>query len=351
MNKYLFIAASLFVLIAGCGQNSEQDKKSSSELSSTFDSSSLKTTELKQDDANAPFFIQYKFKPGETTKYRMTIFSRNEQHIEADTIMDGVIEQKIIYLIELKTISLDEDSIAEIQCTVNSINLKASGMGNEVTYQSGARIDSTDLSKFAEHESFINNPFNLRVNKFGRLIDIYKIDKIMNRFLSLRGLIDSVKTEDLNKLKQDLSERVIKPFIVQIIRELPAHKVAADSTWSYQRQSIPVMTFNIDYKNVYKMGKIELFEDQKIAVINGTIETKVEGSTSYSEMGINYQFEEPISSASGKIYFNIDRGLVQKSKTETRMETAFTMEMPSPQGMQKGKTREIITNTNVLELL
>jgi hypothetical protein len=111
------------------------------------------------------------------------------------------------------------------------------------------------------------------------------------------------------------------------------------------------MTFNIDYKNVYKMGKIELFEDQKIAVINGTIETKVEGSTSYSEMGINYQFEKPISSASGKIYFNIDRGLVQKSKTETRMETAFTMEMPSPQGMQKGKTREIITNTNVLELL
>jgi hypothetical protein len=265
--------------------------------------------------------------------------------------MDSKVEQTLIYILDLKTVSVDEDSIAEIECTVRSVNMEASGMGNEVSYQSGSGIDSSELAKFAEHESFINTPFSLRVDKNGRLIEIYKIDKIMNRFLNLRGLKDSIRTEDLPMLKQDLSERVIKPFISQIIREVPNHKMAIDSTWNYKRQSFPVMTFNIEITNVYKIGKLELFEGQKVAVIDGTIKSKVSGEKTYSEGGVNYQFETPISSASGKIYFNLQRGLIQKSRTETRMENAFTVEMPTPQGMQKGNTREVTTNVNVLELI
>lgn len=352
MKKIIAITTSILILSIACSDKKETEEKNINELSSTFDSTELQTTELEEkEELDKSFFMNYKFKPGEVLKYRMTIFSRSDQHMEADTIMDNSVEQKLIYILNLNTVSVDEESIAEIQCTVKSINMEASGMGNEVSYQSGIEIDSSELAKFAEHESFINTPFSLRVNKNGRLIEIYKIDKIMNRFLSLRGLQDSVRTEDLPILKQDLSERVIKPFISQIIREFPNHKMAIDSIWSYQRQSIPVMTFNIEFTNVYRVGNLELFEDEKVAVIDPTVKTKVTGESTYSEGGVNYQFEKPISSASGKIYFNLDRGLVQKSRTETRMENAFTVEMPTPQGMQKGDTREVTTNVNVLELL
>jgi len=352
MNKLIFIIISLLLTMVACNNKTETEQKSTEELGSTFDSTSLQTTELNEEEgSDQTFLMNYKFKPGETLKYRMSVFSHNEQHMEADTIMDSSFEQTIIYLINFKTISIDEDEIVELRCTVSSVNLKASGMGKEITYQSGTKSDSIDQQQFAEHESFINNPFNLRVSKYGELIEIYKTDKILNSYLTLRGLQDSVKTEDKAVLKQDLSERVIKPLIAQILREVPKHKMAKDSTWTYQKQSIPILTFNIDYKNLYKIGGLELFEDQKVAVIDGTVETKITGESTYSEGSVNYQFQKPISSASGKIYFNLDKGLIQKSRTETRMETAFTVEMPTPQGMQKGNTREIISNVNVLELL
>ncbi len=352
MSKLVFIIVLLVLLTVACDKKPEQEEKSSEELGATFDSTTLQTTELEEDEANdQTFLMNYKFNPGETVNYRMTVFSYNEQHMEADTIIDSSFEQTLIYLINFKTISIDEDEIIELQCTINSVNLKASGMGKEITYQSSTKNDSVDQQQFAEHESFVKNPFNLRVNKYGELIEIYKTDKILNTYLTLRGLQDSVKTEDKTLLKQDLSERVIKPLIAQIIREVPKHKVAKDSTWTYQKQSIPILTFNVNYKNIYKIGKLEMFEDQKVAVIDGTVETKITGESTYSEGSVNYQFQKPISSAIGKIYFNIDRGLIQKSRTETRMETSFTVEMPTPQGIQKGNTKEIVTNVNVLELL
>ncbi len=351
MIKLIFLVISFLVFTIACNNKTETEERSIEELGSTFDSTSLQTTALNTEEDDQSFTINYKFNPGETFKYRMSVFSSNKQHMEADTIMDSSIEQTLIYLLNFKTISIDEDEISEIQCTVNSINLKASGMAKEISYQSGTKLDSIDQQQFAEHESFINNPFNIRVNKFGELIDIYKTDKILNSYLNLRGLQDSVKTEDKAVFKQDLSERVIKPLIAQIIRQVPQHKVAKDSTWTYKRQSIPILTFNIDYKNLYKIGKLELFEDQKVVVIDGTVETEITGESTYSEGSVNYQFQKPISSAIGKIYFNLDKGLIQKSRTETRMETAFTVEMPTPQGMQKGNTREIVTNVNVLELL
>ena len=352
MKRLIFIIITLLVISAACKDDTEKENRNTDELASTFDSTALQTERLSEKEASdQSFLLSYRFKPGETIKYRMSIFSQNEQHMETDTIMDSSVEQKLIYLINFKTVSIDEDEITELQCTISSINLNASGMGKEINYKSGTEIDSIEQLQFAEHESFVNNPFNIRVSKYGELIEIFKTDKILNSYLTLRNLQDSVKTEERAVLKQDLTERVIKPLIAQIIREVPAHEVAKDSTWTYQRQSIPVFTFTIAYKNLYKIGNLELFEDEKIAVIDGTVETKVSGESTYSEGNVIYQFQKPISSASGKIYFNLDRGLIQKSRTETQMKTAFTVEMPTPQGMQKGNTREIITNVNVLELL
>ena len=88
-----------------------------------------------------------------------------------------------------------------------------------------------------------------------------------------------------------------------------------------------------------------------IAVINGKVDAKITGENTYSERGINYQFDTPITSASGTIYFNLDKGLIQKSRTETRMQSNYRMEMPTPQGTKKGSASENTSNINVLELL
>ena len=350
--KYVLTLLILSILISfACQQKKgEEEQKSTEEMTSTFDSSALPTTKVDMDE-NQSFLLKYKFKPGESFKYRMTVISQNEQSIEADTSMAAIMDQTIIYILYFKTISLDKDSVAEMQCTFTSVNLKANVNGTEVSYQSGSLIDSTEKVKFAEYEAFLNNPFYIRVGKNGELIEIYKTDKIMNRFLSLRGLTDSLSTQDKVMFKEDMSNRSIKPLLVQILREVPGHQLAKDSTWSYKRESLPVMVFQIGYTNLYKIEKLEMLGDDRIVIIDGVVQTKVTGNQAYSERGINYQFDKPITNASGKIYFNLDKGLIQKSRSQTRMETSYRMEMPTPQGTKKGSAREITSNTNVLELL
>jgi hypothetical protein len=351
MKNLLTILLLSILLIFACQQKkTEEEQKSPEEITSTFDSTALPTTEVDKNEDQS-FFIRYKFKPGESFKYRMTVISQNEQNMKTDTSMTARLEQTLIYIIDFKTLSLDEDSVAELQCTFSSVNLKANANGTEISYQSGSLIDSTEKVKFAEYESFVNNPFNIRVGKHGEIIDIYKIDKIMNRFLSLRGLTDSLKAEDKVVFKEDMNNRSIKPVIAQVLREVPQHKMAKDSTWSYKRESLPVMVFQIDYINLYKVEKLEMLGDDKIAIVDGIVQTKINGNQTYSERGINYQFDKPISTASGKIYFNLDKGLIQKSRTQTKMETSYKMEMPTPQGTKKGSAREVISNVNVLELL
>ena len=350
--KNLLILLPLFLFfITACQQKkSEEEQKVSKEIASTFDSTSLKTTQIKDDDSQS-FFLRYKLIPGNSIRYRMTVISRNEQHLKTDTTMSNTIEQKMIYLIDLKTISLDEDSTAELLCTFSSINIHAKANDNEISYQSGSVKDSTEKIKFAEYESLVNNPFNIRVSKIGEVKDIYKLDKIVDQYLSLRNLSDSVKTEEKAKMKSDLSLGSIKPLLAQIFREVPEHIMSIDSTWSYKRETLPVMVFQIHYKNLYTIANLEMLGDEKLAVINGVVETTIEGKQDYSERGVKYQFDKPLSSANGKIYFNLDKGLIQKSRTQTRMETSYKMEMPTPQGTKKGNAQEIVSNTNILELM
>jgi hypothetical protein len=350
--KYLITIILLSVLtLLSCKENKTEDnQKSELEVTSTFDSSALKTSETIM-DKEKKFFIKYNFKPGESFKYRMTVISQNEQNVQADTNITTVLNQTLIYIINFKTLSLDEDSIAELQCTFTSVNLKANVNDKEIIYKSEAKNDSTEQVKFAEYESFVNNPFNVRVGKDGNIVEIYKTDKIMNRYLSLRRLEDSLNTQDKVLFKEDMSNRSIKPLLVQIFREVPTHKVAIDSSWSYKRESLPVLIFKVDYTNIYKIEKLEMLDDEMIAVINGNVDAKITGENTYSERGINYQFDTPITSATGTIYFNLDKGLIQKSRTETRMQSTYRMEMPTPQGTKKGSASENTSNINVLELL
>jgi hypothetical protein len=212
-------------------------------------------------------------------------------------------------------------------------------------------MDSTESLKFAEYESFVNNPFKLKVTRFGVVKEVSNTVNIVNRFLSIRGLTDSLSAQDKVMFEEDMKERSIRPIILQVLREIPDHEMANDSSWSYKRESLPVMVFKIDYTNQYTVEKVEMLNDDRIAVIDGVVKTNITGEQTHTERGVTYNFERPITSASGKIYFNLDKGLIQKSRTQTRMENNYRMEMPTPQGTQKGSAREITSNTNVLELL
>jgi len=337
------------LLLFGC-DNKKTAEEQSEEINLTqVDSSDLVTTEVEDEDES--FFIRYKFNEGESLNYRLTVISESEQNIEADTSIAQSFKQTIKYAINFQVTELDEDSVAELKCTISAINLDADLNGEKVTYKSGSTLDSLDVIKFAEYEALVNNQFRLRVSSLGEVKDVYRVDKIFNKYLDLRNAQDSLNTEQKDAVKNDLVNAVLKPLMGQIIRVMPGKQMGKDSSWTYSKAAMPMMVFQIQYTNLYTVENLELLDGEKLAVINGTIKTNVTGDPNYSEQGINYVFEKPVSSASGKVYFNLDKGLVQKSKTETRLETAYTMEMPTPQGLMKGSTKEVIINKNILELL
>ena len=349
MYKYTIIILALTMLLLGCNNKKTAEEETKEINLTEVDTSDLVTTEVEDEDES--FFFRYKFNEGESLNYRLTVISQSEQNIEADTSLTQSFNQTVKYAVNFQVTELDEDSVAELKCTVSAINLDADLNGEKVSYKSGSTTDSLDVFKFAEYESLVNNQFRLRVNPLGVVKDVYRVDKIFNNYLDLRKMQDSLTTEQKDAVKNDLINAVLKPLMGQIFRVMPGKQMGKDSSWTYSKAAMPMMVFQIQYTNIYTIENLELLDGEKLAVINGTIKTNVAGDPNYSEQGITYVFEKPVSSAGGKVYFNLDKGLVQKSKTETRLETAYSMEMQTPQGMRKGRTQEVIINKNILELL
>ena len=349
-NIFVLTLLSLALFISCQKEKTNEEQKVQEEVATTFDSTALPTTAVDESEDQS-FSFRYKFEPGKSFKYRLTTISEREQSIITDSTMIDKLNQTIIFIMNFKTLSLDDDSVAEMECTFTSVNLKANANGIAVNYQSGTKMDSTERQKFPEYESLINNPFNMRVGMHGEIIEIYKTDKIINKFLSMRGILDSLTAQEKIMAQQDLTSRSIKPLLAQIFREVPEHKMAIDSTWSYKRESLPIMVFQVDYENSYEVVALEMLGNEKLAVIDGIVKTKVSGTETRNERGVNYKFDKPITTASGKIYFNLNRGLIHKSRSQTNLQNSYSMEMQTPEGIKKAKAKEVTSNVNVIELL
>lgn len=348
--KLLLSFFLLILFISGCSEKKEEkNNELMGENIYTVDTTDIKT--IPAEDPGKNFLMRYKFKLNEEYKYRILIKTDTKQTIKADTTITQDLNQETIYLVNFKAKEFDQDSIYDITCTFSSIKLDANADGELHSYQSGLTKDSTELLKFANFEALVNNPFNIRIDNSGNILEIYKTDKIISRFLDLQNLKDSVSTEDKNYLKEQISQGAIKPIISQIFRKLPDKMVAKDSVWTISQPSTQYLVFQVSSNNIYKVNSLEEFNDDDIAVIDAKLDSKATGETKLTEQGVNYEFNKPVSEAEGKIYFNIEKGNVLKAKVKSRISVFYTMEGDTPMGKQKGSRSDIMEYTNIVELL
>ncbi len=347
--KYLLaLLISVFILI-GCGDKKEEKPVAENNKDQyAFDSSDIKTTPL--ESSGETFLMQYKFEKGKVYKYRMTAISEDDQKITAmDTILNQRVHQNITYLISFEPKDIDADEVTELSCNIYSIKLDADANGQKFKYESGSSTDSASQIQFAQYASLVNNPFGVRVNKLGEIIEVFRVDKIVNKFLTIKGVADSVSSAEKEGLRKDMAEGALKPLLSQMIRKFPDHALGEDSSWSVKQQPEPFMVFTLNNTSTFKIANLEKFEDSKLAVIEAGMNSTVTGKTTTTDRGVNYTFKKPKADGSGKIYFNITDGVVQKSKTYTQMNIEFSMEADSPQGKQKGMKSETVKNTYIIE--
>lgn len=349
MKLFISIIFTL-LLLTGCGD--KQDKttpENSKENRLTVDTSSISTIPLENQNEN--FTMRYNFRLNKDYQYRIATVTDNLTKITADTTISKNAHQNIVYLLNLKPKEIDEDSSIQFACNFYSVKVDANVNGRAFLYQSGVTTDSVELTRYSEYEALVNNPFNIRISKLGEIIEIFKSDKILSRFLQLRNLSDSVNADQKNMLREQITEGAIKPVVSLVFKRISEKRVAKDSTWKYQQPPTPLLAFQLQSINVYKVNSIGTFKEDKVAEIDATLDAKITGDSETTQGGFSYHFEKPEVEASGKIYFNLDEGLVQKSRIKMKIAISYTMEGDTPAGRQKASRYEVVQYDNIVELL
>lgn len=350
MLKYLLVLITFSLIVIGCNEKkNEPENKTSDKDKYSFDSTDLKTDGV--DNSGKPFLMKYKFTKGDKVLYRLTTIANNTQTITMDTSMSTSVNQKIVYIINLDVKDVDEEGSTEAEIKINSLKLEASANGEFFNFEAGKDVDSVKIHQFAEYQSLYNNPFSVRFNTKGEILEVYKADKISNKYLELKGAGDTISINDRNSIRQEIINGVLTPLLTQIVRKLSDKEVYTDSSWQIQQAPVPLMVYQINYTNTYKLENVEKLDGNRVAVIDAGIDFKYSGQSKVNQGGISYSFQKPISIAEGKFYFNVDKGIQIKSRTKTRLEISYSMEANTPQGKQKGTRRDVISNTNILELL
>lgn len=350
MLKHLVVLLVFSLILISCGEKkNEPENKISDKEKYAFDSTDLKTDGV--DNTGKPFFIKYKFAKGDKAVYRLTTIANNTQTITMDSAMSQSVNQKIVYLIDFTVKDVDEEGSTEAEIKINSLKLEASANGQNFNFEAGKDVDSASVHQFAEYQSLYNNPFSVRFNPKGEILEVFKADKISNKFLELKGVGDTISVNDRNSIRSEIINGVLTPLLTQIIRKLSDKEVYTDSTWQIQQVPVPLMVYQINYTNTYKVGNVEKLDGNRVAVIDAGIDFKYSGEPKVNQGNILYSFQKPISNAEGKIYFDVDKGIQIKSRTKTRLEISYSMEANTPQGKQKGTRRDVISNTNIIELL
>lgn len=351
MLKNIFVLILLSLFVIACGEKGDQPGKVLSDKEKyAFDSTDLKTEGL--DNSGKPFALEYKLKKGDLLTYRLTTISKNTQAITVtDSTISSGVDQKIIYLFDVAVKEVDEEGNTEAEIKINSLRLDANANTEKYSFEAGKDNDTAKIKQFAEFYSLYNNPFSVRINKKGEILEVFKADKISNKYLELKGAADTLSVEDKNMVKQDLINGVLKPFVTQVFRKIPDKEVYKDSTWFVKQPPIPFMVYQINYTNTYKVASVEKLENSRIAVVDAGIQFAYTGQSKVNDRGIDYNFQKPVSTAEGKFYFDVDKGYQIKSRTKTNLQISYTMEANTPQGKQKGKRSETVASSNILELI
>jgi len=350
MLKYSVVLISFIFLFIGCGEKTDKPANDlSGDNKFTFDSTNLKTEGI--DQSGKPFLMEYKFKKGDKHLYRVTSISKNTQKLEMDTTITSGVDQKIVYLIDFEVKDVDKDGITEAELKINSIKLNAEVNKEKFEFETEKDTDSSKLVQFAEYHSLHNNPFSVTFNKKGEVLEVFRAEKISNKFLELKGAADTISANDRNSIRQDIIAGILAPLVTQIIRKLSDKEVYKDSTWELKQAPVSMMVYQINYVNKYKVENVEKLDDHRIAVIDASISFDYKGQSKITQGNVTYNFDKPKSTAEGKIYFDVDQGLQLKSRTKTSMQLNYSMEANTPQGKQKGSRSDLVTNTNIVELI
>lgn len=327
------------VILIGCGKSEKQN--------STASIDKLEVVDLKGEKVQ----LEYKFAKGDQYKYKLTTITTAEESIQADSTIKSTSNQNVSYVFDVEIIEVDEDKTAEVSISISSINVNANLNGQTIKYDAKAEKSKEDKMKFLEYETVYNTPFRARVNKFGEVIEISRLDKMIDKMNSMQPQQQILSPEQKSQLAKNLGDAALRPLTQLIFREMPKNSVAKDSSW-VKRYPGQISVFQSDNTAKFTVLDFVKYNGDKAAKISADLSVIWSGNKKGEENGVKYSFDDPKAGGDGIIIFNIEEGKLMKVETSTRMEIGVQIQAKDAlQKTHKTYRKEITTNKNIVELL
>lgn len=343
----LILSLHLYLFLQGCNEKKDNEIKSQEEQS---DSPEVKTPAA-NNEKNF-FNLVYKLDKGKSFRYRLiTSQIENMQVQNKDTAIHSNMVQQETFLMNFQVDGVDENNAAELTCRITSIKSETDLNGTKFKYQTGQAAGEKELKNYARFESFMGNPFGLKISKYGDIVEINRIEKIINSFISINEMQDTIKQATKEQLRRDLTEAMLKPLLLQIFRKFPEEKMGKDSVWTIPQQPMPLTPMILKNTLIFRIAGIEKTDRDTAVVIEGEMKTEISGQQSMTNQGVQYFFDKPRTNASGRIYFSLSKGIIQRSNTSTLLEHSFRSEASTPQGVLSQTNRRRIENSMQVESL
>jgi hypothetical protein len=341
--KKIFVLI-VFISLIGCDKGNDKPKSDNQ-----TNSSGTQITDISAGRKGNTFTLNYNLVKGKDYKYKITSFSHQVENVKSgDSSVTNKADQNATYILDLKLDNIDKDGVYNLNCQISSINLDLNVNGMKESYKSGATSDSIVKKKFAQYDAIANNDFGVRVNKTGEISEISRIDQMTDKFLNEEGYADSVNQNQKDQLRMRISEGIIRPIITQVFRELPKKSVGVDSTWSINQPKAEVLIFQSENTMNYKLKSIKTSGSNKLAQISAGLSTSFEGKNTVTNNGVTYHFKKPKAEGSGEIVFNLTDGMLQNSKTTSKIEISFSADLPTGKN-KKGEKTSVTTVKNGVE--
>lgn len=338
---------SLIALFTGCDSKENAPQTAGNDILA-IDTSEIKGTPI-TDNSFSEFDLSYNVQKGNTFIYKLTSITDETQSLKTDTVQEMKARQQISYLIEVKVEELEADKTMELSFNFKEVAVDGSFNDEKYKFVSSAKNDTVVEDRFLEYQALINNPFNARIDKNGNIAELYRTTKIADKIIELRKMKDSINAEQKQAFIQDITDGALRPVVMQLFRKLPEAKVAKDSSWYFPQQPASFQIFAIQNTHGFKLSSFEKAGDDTYAVIDASLISKSELSPEAKANGIS--MKNTGYSGSGKLYFNIGKGVFEKSKTVTTLTVELDMKAPPGAPFGSAKRKQNTKTTNILQLV
>jgi len=294
--------------------------------------------------------LKYKFSTGDRFSYKLSTTSNSKEEIIADTTISSEITQNATYKIDFEVKDVDENSTASIQVKINSISAETSLNGQSIKYDSKFIYSTREKVQFVDYEAVKKVPFLIKVSEVGQVVSVDKIEQIMKNILEIQNVPDTLSKKSIDRMKMNIANGTLMPLTQQIFKVVSEEEVGKDSTWQL-KYTTPLAVFNVENTAIFRISAL-VFNEDSIATISSTLLFNVLGNNIVSENGITYTFTQPELEASGEVKYNITKGLVELSESNTKINIAMIMDgVDNSNNEIKSTKRDLSNNTNVVELL